>query len=469
MFFGYSSFKDMFDGGGKGKSGSSFSTADNSAADLDGDNYISEAETKAYTSPGGDGRGGTNNLPGGLDGSSPISSYSVVPSAADATANDRAANDPNYGRGESSVNQSIFGPTDAEVAAFIRENPHYDSSSPDYMSPENELKRLQDKKARSEGPFGNMWYNQMSATELERYNQLSGQVQQSNIATTADLLEKFANGELTSAEMYDALQELKNNPADNLTQEQKDTRAKETKKKFNEQVQQNLAQYMPPEYADNPSANPYLKSDKFKLDVGTGYNFRPTAQQLSYMLQIPESVAKSYLDPQGMQFDFRNWSDILNSEDPYQSMTDATFAMYLTPDIFGTAGATGPFSVAPEGFDLPVNQNFLYTVDPSFNPNYKPTLSLTDLASASSQPLPPVDPATEYLKDVAPIRSGQPNYGTRAPMTSSPTLQRGSFQNTYATDLQPILPTRQVDLTRNTGIRSLTDVETPYDRYYLRS
>ena len=58
----YISFGDMFDGGGPGKSGDSYSTKDNSALDTDGDGNISDAETEA----GGFG----NNLPGGADGSS---------------------------------------------------------------------------------------------------------------------------------------------------------------------------------------------------------------------------------------------------------------------------------------------------------------------------------------------------------------------------------------------------------------
>ena len=58
--FGYSSVGDMFDGGGKGKSGDSFSTEDNSALDTDNDGNISSAEAVAGT--------GSANLPGGFDG-----------------------------------------------------------------------------------------------------------------------------------------------------------------------------------------------------------------------------------------------------------------------------------------------------------------------------------------------------------------------------------------------------------------
>tara|TARA_B100001057_G_scaffold173670_1_gene174369 strand:- start:667 stop:1680 length:1014 start_codon:yes stop_codon:yes gene_type:complete len=57
---GYSSVKDMFDGGGKGKSGDSFSTEDNSALDTDNDGNISSSEAVAGT--------GSANLAGGLDG-----------------------------------------------------------------------------------------------------------------------------------------------------------------------------------------------------------------------------------------------------------------------------------------------------------------------------------------------------------------------------------------------------------------
>jgi len=57
----YSSFSDMFDGGGPGMSGSSFSTKDNRDLDTDGDGNITDSEALAGT--------GSINLAGGLDGS----------------------------------------------------------------------------------------------------------------------------------------------------------------------------------------------------------------------------------------------------------------------------------------------------------------------------------------------------------------------------------------------------------------
>ena len=40
----YESIKDMFDGGGPGRSGARFSSGDTGAYDTDKDNYVSEAE-----------------------------------------------------------------------------------------------------------------------------------------------------------------------------------------------------------------------------------------------------------------------------------------------------------------------------------------------------------------------------------------------------------------------------------------
>ena len=57
----YDSFSDMFDGGGPGMSGSSFSTQDNRDLDTDGDGNITDSEALAGT--------GSINLAGGLDGS----------------------------------------------------------------------------------------------------------------------------------------------------------------------------------------------------------------------------------------------------------------------------------------------------------------------------------------------------------------------------------------------------------------
>jgi hypothetical protein len=47
---GYTSFRDMFDGGGPGRSGARFSSADTGAYDTNKDNYISEAEYSAASS-----------------------------------------------------------------------------------------------------------------------------------------------------------------------------------------------------------------------------------------------------------------------------------------------------------------------------------------------------------------------------------------------------------------------------------
>ena len=56
-FGGYKDFTDMFDGGGPGKSGDTYSNEDNSSLDEDGDGHISHAEA------------GNQNLAGGIDGS----------------------------------------------------------------------------------------------------------------------------------------------------------------------------------------------------------------------------------------------------------------------------------------------------------------------------------------------------------------------------------------------------------------
>jgi hypothetical protein len=73
-------------------------------------------------------------------------------SAAAATAGDRAANDPLYGKGESSVNQAIFGPTKAEVESFLKENPVYDRRREDYDPALADIQRLKDRKARAQDP-----------------------------------------------------------------------------------------------------------------------------------------------------------------------------------------------------------------------------------------------------------------------------------------------------------------------------
>lgn len=65
---------DMFDGGGAGASGDTYSTRDNTAMDTNNDGHISYAETSAAQS-------GNNNLYGGIDGSSNIDTTNSVTTA----------------------------------------------------------------------------------------------------------------------------------------------------------------------------------------------------------------------------------------------------------------------------------------------------------------------------------------------------------------------------------------------------
>lgn len=65
---------DMFDGGGPGASGDTYSNTDNTAMDTNNDGYISFAETSAA-------QDGNNNLPGGIDGSSNIDTTNSVTTA----------------------------------------------------------------------------------------------------------------------------------------------------------------------------------------------------------------------------------------------------------------------------------------------------------------------------------------------------------------------------------------------------
>lgn len=58
----WTSIGDMFDGGGMGASGDTYSTGSNLSLDTNNDGHISYAETSA-------GQNGNNNLPGGIDGS----------------------------------------------------------------------------------------------------------------------------------------------------------------------------------------------------------------------------------------------------------------------------------------------------------------------------------------------------------------------------------------------------------------
>ncbi len=234
--------------------------------------------------------------------------------------------------------------------------------------------------------------------------------------------------------------------------------SQQTLQDFQQQIATNLSNYMPDEYRDDPGSNPLLKEDKFKLDIGTGYNFRPTTQQLASILRIPEAEAQKYLDPEGLTFDFRNWEKILGSEDPLQATEDSLYALYLTPELFGPSG-TGAFSTQKpyEDYNLEsAQQNYLYTIDPTINPNYETPLSLTDMVSGSSQPVAQPTVEEQYLQKVDPVRSGVPNYGGTRPVDLLPPIVPSGYDNSYDSSLTPITPTR------DDGIVSLTR-----DPYYI--
>ena len=74
---GYTSFRDMFDGGGPGRSGARFSSADTGAYDTNNDYYISEAEYAAAQASNPNfaaTQGGIARLSNGI-GARPLNSY----------------------------------------------------------------------------------------------------------------------------------------------------------------------------------------------------------------------------------------------------------------------------------------------------------------------------------------------------------------------------------------------------------
>jgi len=102
----------------------------------------------------------------------------------------------------------------------------------------------------------------------------------------------------------------------------------------------------------------------FRKQIGAvDSDFRPTVQELMSVLNVDAQTAQNYLNPEGLQYDFRNWSEILQSSDPLKATKDATYAMYLTPELFGRT----PAAFTPEGFDLANAQSaYLYGTDPNF-------------------------------------------------------------------------------------------------------
>lgn len=160
----------------------------------------------------------------------------------------------------------------------------------------------------------------------------------------------------------------------------------------------------------------------FRKQIGSvDSDFRPTVQELMSILNVDAQTAQNYLNPEGLQYDFRNWSEILQSDDPLKATKDATYAMYLTPELFGRT----PAAFMPEGFDLESSQtSYLYGTDPNFfGTNF----------------MLPTDQQLQEIKDlqgqVKSLQSEVDSYGTITPISS------GVYQYPTTTPPGPVAPT----------------------------
>lgn len=160
----------------------------------------------------------------------------------------------------------------------------------------------------------------------------------------------------------------------------------------------------------------------FRKKIGAvDSDFRPTVRELMSILNVDAQTAQNYLNPEGLQYDFRNWSEILQSDDPLKATKDATYAMYLTPELFGRT----PAAFTPEGFDLANAQStYLYGTDPNFfGTNF----------------MLPTEQELQEIKDlqgqVKTLQGEVDSFGTITPISS------GVYQYPTTTTPGPVAPT----------------------------
>lgn len=429
FLFGYSSFTDMFDGGGKGGSGANFSTdshedyVKNNPNDTTAQKHVSDDEV--YEGPNIDGSSGYTVNTGSTSGYSTDDDGYIV-------------DDPN------TVATTLSGATVGGAGTSLTTNDGYTTT----------LEQQQETAAANDPDpyegYGSLEALRAAVAERRR----------------AEKAAEEAARERERQRARERERERARQEALRLEQEQADAAALQAQQDaiaaFSQQVAGNLKGFTPADYDGPVSQNPAFQNPELLKQLGTGNNFRPTPQQLAAMLGISEDEAAGYLNLDGLQYDFRNFAEILGSDNPLQALKDATFAMYLTPDLFGQA-ATGVFANTPEGFNLVDAQNYLYSTDPAMNPDYTKPLTIEEVIAENTVATTPTnvvtqtDTGTPATTEPAPIRSGQPTREDLLPVTTG-LVPGGGVIDAY-TPYSPITPTR------DGGIVSLT--RDPYENYGL--
>jgi hypothetical protein len=427
--FGFTSFTDMFDGGGAGGSGDSFFAGSHddyvASGGTGGVAHTSNDDDDVYQGPNIDGSSGYTVTTGSNSGYSTDDQGYVV-------------DDPN------TVATTTSGATTSDAGTTLTTSDGYTTT----------LEQQQETSAANEpDPYeGYGSLEALRAAVAERRRQEKAAEEAARAAARQRAQEAAA--------------ERRRQEALRLEKEQADLAALQAQQDaiaaFSQQVAGNLQGFTPANYDGPVAQNPAFQNPELLRQLGTGNNFRPTPQQLSAMLGISEEEAASYLNLDGLQYDFRNFAEILGSDNPLQALKDATFAMYLTPDLFGQA-ATGVFANTPEGFNLVDAQNYLYSTDPSMNPDYTAPLTIEEVIAENTVATTPTnvvtqtDTGTPATNEPAPIRSGQPTREDLLPVTTG-LVPGGGVIDAY-TPYSPITPTR------DGGIVSLT--RDPYENYGL--
>ena len=97
-------------------------------------------------------------------------------------------------------------------------------------------------------------------------------------------------------------------------------------------------------------------------------DFAPTRQEFMAITGVDEDLAKALLTRAGENYDLRNWSKIMASDNPLEAAKAATAALYMTPGLYGAGQTIGTGQMVDSVPNLITETDQLYAYDTGYVP-----------------------------------------------------------------------------------------------------
>ena len=98
-------------------------------------------------------------------------------------------------------------------------------------------------------------------------------------------------------------------------------------------------------------------------------DFAPTRQEFMAITGVDEDLAKALLTRQpGQNYDLRNWSKIMASDNPLEAAQAATAALYMTPGLYGAGQTIGTGQMVDAVDNVIAETDQLYAYDTGYVP-----------------------------------------------------------------------------------------------------